>query len=84
MNVGEILGPGLEVRVSGSLREDDPTSFLTPKRFVATINRGRLCLSSSACAPLPISGEGIFDGVYLGKKIRIGQNLNGGGGAARV
>jgi len=28
---------------------------------------------------LPISGEGLFDGVYLDDRIRVGQNLNGGG-----
>ncbi len=65
--------------MSGSLREQDPTSFTTPKRFIANIDEGRLCLGGSACAPLPIRGEGVFDCVYLGKSIRIGQNLNGGG-----
>ena len=24
------------------------------------------------CLPLPIKGEGIFDGVYLGRRLRIG------------
>ena len=38
--------------------------------------------STSSCLPLPIRGEGIFDSVYLGKRLRIGQNINGGG--ARV
>ena len=28
---------------------------------------------------LPISGEGLFDGVYLDDRLRVGQNLNGGG-----
>ena len=31
------------------------------------------------CAPLPIQGVGLFDGLYLDKRLRIGQNLNGGG-----
>lgn len=31
------------------------------------------------CAPLPITGVGVFDGVYLDERLRIGQNLNGGG-----
>lgn len=81
-NIGQLLGPALEVRVSGTLREDDPRVELSPKRFVATIDRGALCLgetSGAPCAPLPISGEGLFDGVFLGEQIRIGQNLNGGG-----
>ncbi|KAL7536215.1 hypothetical protein ACHAWF_005398 [Thalassiosira exigua] len=83
-NIGELLGPLLEVRVGGSLREEDVTSHSTPKRFRANIDAGGLCLGESdeKCLPLPISGEGIFDGVYLGKRLRIGQNINGGG--ARV
>eukprot|EP00320_Phaeocystis_rex_P009438 CAMPEP_0119064308 /NCGR_PEP_ID=MMETSP1178-20130426/7429_1 /TAXON_ID=33656 /ORGANISM="unid sp, Strain CCMP2000" /LENGTH=225 /DNA_ID=CAMNT_0007045745 /DNA_START=26 /DNA_END=703 /DNA_ORIENTATION=- len=84
-NVGELLGRALEVRVSGSLTEADPADLTAPKRFKADITRGQLCLlgggdlSAGACAPLPITGEGVFDGVYLGKRLRIGQNLNGGG-----
>ena len=31
------------------------------------------------CLPLPIQGEGLFDGQYLGERLRVGQNLNGGG-----
>ncbi|EJK52722.1 hypothetical protein THAOC_27976 [Thalassiosira oceanica] len=83
-NVGELLGPALKVRVSGSLREEDTTSLSTPKRFRAEIEGGGLCVGEDGggCLPLPIRGEGIFDGVYLGKRLRIGQNINGGG--ARV
>jgi len=84
-NVGELLGPAVEVRVGGTLQEGDGTSLETPKRFRADIERGALCLGGSAdapCVPLPIKGEGLFDGVYLGERLRIGQNLNGGG--ARV
>jgi len=81
-NVGELLGPRLEVRVSGSLSEVDRNDLTSPKRFRADINRGAICMGSTAsapCAPLPISGVGLFDGVYLDKRLRIGQNLNGGG-----
>ena len=84
-NVGELLGPALEVRVSGSLAEEDPADLTAPKRFNVDITRGQLCLlgggdvAGGVCAPLPIKGEGVFDGVYLGKRLRIGQNLNGGG-----
>ena len=79
-NVGELLGPALEVRVSGSLSEADPSVVRAPKRFRADIDKGEICATAlSLCAPLPIKGEGIFDGVYLGKRMRIGQNLNGGG-----
>ena len=82
VNVGELLGPRLEVRVSGSLSEDDEADLVSPKRFRADINQGRLCAgdgASAPCLPLPISGVGLFDGVYLDSKLRIGQNLNGGG-----
>ena len=84
-NIGELLGRLLEVRVSGSLEEEDDTSLSTPKRFQANINKGKICLGGSedaACISLPISGEGLFDGLYVGERLRIGQNLNGGG--ARV
>ena len=91
-NVGELLGPALEVRVSGKLLELDPDVVTAPKRFRADIDRGRICLGTGGgvasdswdseaglCVPLPIKGEGLFDGVYLGRRLRIGQNLNGGG-----
>jgi len=81
VNIGELLGPALSVRVSGGLREDDTTDLTAPKRFKADITSGALCLGAAGeyCAPLPIQGEGIFDGLYVGKNLRIGQNLNGGG-----
>jgi len=78
-NVGELLGRFLEVRVSGGLIEEDLNDVVAPKRFRANINKGELCAGQALCVPLPISGEGLFDGVYLGKRLRIGQNLNGGG-----
>jgi len=83
-NIGELFGPLLSVKVAGTLKEEDETALQVPKRFVANIDSGKLCWGkhTDACLPLPISGEGLFDGVYLGKRIRIGQNLNGGG--ARV
>ena len=83
-NVGELLGPALKVRVGGRLREGDTGSLSTPKRFRAEIEGGGLCVGEGEdeCLPLPIHGEGIFDGVYLGRRLRIGQNINGGG--ARV
>ena len=92
MNVGELVGPFLEVRVGGDLSEDDPSDLVAPKRFKADITGGALCLSvgggdgvtsaaniARGCVPLPIKGEGVFYGVYLGPRLRIGQNLNGGG-----
>ena len=83
-NVGQVLGPWVQVQVSGSLREETPGSRKVPKRFVAQIEQGELCVSSqeAVCVDLPIAGEGVFDSLYLGSRLRIGQNINGGG--ARV
>ena len=77
-NVGEVLGPAVRVEVKGGLEELDSSVTRSPKRFRALIDDGALC-AGSACAPLPISGEGLFDGVYLDDRLRVGQNLNGGG-----
>jgi len=79
-NVGQVVGPLVEVHVSGSLRRNDENKKST-NRFIANIDHGELCLASS-CVPLPISGKGLFESSYVGKRLRIGQNLNGGG--ARV
>lgn len=88
-NVGELLGPGLDVRVFGDLdRITGGTSRESNARFQATIHGGELCahwngnLQKDICLDLPIHGTGLFDSVYLGERLRIGQNLNGGG--ARV
>ena len=78
-NIGELFGPLLVFRVAGSLQEEDERSTSTPKRFKADINTGGLCVGEEKYIPLPITGEGLFDGVYLGERLRIGQNLNGGG-----
>jgi len=86
-NVGEIAGPLLSVRVSGTLARlsDDGKS---PARFRADIDGGGLCFgsdrekSAQKCIPLPIRGEGLFDGIYVGERLRIGRNINGGGAIA--
>jgi hypothetical protein len=77
-NVGELLGPAVRAEVGGSLQEDDYNFNFTPKRFIAYINSGDLC-AGQLCTKLPIEGKGIFDGMYLGETLRIGQNLNGSG-----
>ena len=82
VNICELFGPSLRVVVGGDLTEEDPFSLEVPKRFIANINQGKLCMLENTCVPLPISGEGLFDGVYVGDRLRIGQNINGGG--ARV
>jgi len=81
VNIGQVLGPLVQVQVQGSLVEQTPGSLEVPKRFIAQINGGEICQNTS-CLNLPISGEGLFDSVYLGDRLRIGQNINGGG--ARV
>jgi len=102
-NIGQLLGPLVTVEVSGDVNElktnydvggEMTSSSLggATKRYVANINGGKLCLSSSSssssstgnvvCTKLPIRGEGIFDSIYVGPRLRIGQNINGGG--ARV
>jgi hypothetical protein len=78
--VGQVMGPLVEVHVSGSLSRDYDEDKST-NRFIANIDHGELCLASS-CLPLPIAGRGLFESLYVGKRLRIGQNLNGGG--ARV
>lgn len=86
-NIGQLLGPWIDVKVSGTLQEEDRTSNTIPKRFQANIEGGELCAhfgsgGDGVCVGLPIQGEGIFDSLYLGDRLRIGQNINGGG--ARV
>lgn len=78
-NRGELWGPNLFVRVSGDLIDPDCQTTKAPKRLRADIRDGALCASSAFCVPLPISGVGLFDSVYLGDRLRIGQNINGGG-----
>merc|ERR1719362_172228 len=78
VNIGEILGPSVTVKVSGSLSEEDPEDLVAPKRFRANINAGAVDLGDGKVQiPLPISGLGIFDGIYLDSRLRIGLNLNG-------
>lgn len=80
-NIGELFGPSLRVEVGGSLQQEDLTSSRTPTRLLATINGGKLCWKDS-CFKFPIQGQGIFDAIYLGDRLRIGLNINGSG--ARV
>ena len=79
VNVGQLLGPWIDVRVSGTVKEEDETTSSVPKRLIANINGGKLCLYKVHCIDLPIQGEGLFDSVYLGARLRIGKNINGGG-----
>jgi len=68
--------------VAGDSIDPDATTTKVPKRLQANIQGGALCASVTekpVCAPLPISGVGLFDSVYLGDRLRIGQNVNGDG-----
>ncbi|EEC46086.1 predicted protein [Phaeodactylum tricornutum CCAP 1055/1] len=79
-NVGEIWGPSLYATVSGSLSEQDVGSRTMPKRFTTSIHGGQICWKEvRPCVPLPIQGEGVFQLEYIGPRLRILQNLNGGG-----
>ncbi len=85
-NIGQVLGSMAAVRVSGSLREI-ANHETNKRRFEATIEGGRLCFGGFDSKNCPINlpmiqGTGIFDSLYLGDRLRIGQNINGGG--ARV
>ena len=64
----------------------------TPKRFRADLREGAVCAAATmgrvekanigrACAPLPLRGETyrVFDGEYIGARLRIGRDLNSGG-----
>ena len=83
VNVGQLWGPLASVQVFGTLQEENPGSTSSPKRFQANIQGGKLCVAKKdVCVGLPIQGTGLFDSLYLGQRLRIGQNLNGGG--ARV
>jgi hypothetical protein len=77
-NIGELFGPSVLVTVSGDLIDVHPDSTAVPKRLQANIQGGKLCASNN-CIDLPISGMGLLDSVYLGARLRIGQNVNGGG-----
>lgn len=89
INVAEILGPLLEVRAAGSITEDanDGTS---PRRVRTELAQGAICGSVTIgtrekantgrlCGPLPIRGDGSFDALYVGPRIRISENVEGGG-----
>jgi hypothetical protein len=79
-NVGQVLGPNVFVAVFGDLVDVNSSREAGRKRLQANIRGGKLCfVFDAACLVLPISGVGIFDSVYLGDRLRIGQNVNGGG-----
>lgn len=78
-NTGELIGPLVSVQVFGDLDDVDNKQKYTPKRYQANIRNGKVCFRTKCPITLPISGNGLFDGVYLGKRLRIGQNINGGG-----
>ena len=82
-NVGELFGPNLFAKVEGNLSQvdDTTTSRVTPQRFRADIFGGALCNQQRMCISFPIQGVGLFDVLYLGERVRLLQNINGGGAA---
>ena len=90
INVGELAGPLLEVRAAGRLAEQDVGGGSLPKRFQADLSQGALCASITVgarekantgrlCGPLPIRGDGSFDALYVGPRVRVSQNVDSGG-----
>jgi hypothetical protein len=78
-----MMGHSSNLIRSGQSSSSSSLSSSSFQRFRATITSGKLCANrDTSCFDLPIAGEGLFDSVYLGDRLRIGQNLNGGG--ARV
>ena len=80
---GELLDPSSSSDDDGDQRRSSAT---VPKqrRLQADIQGGSLCVAAATerrfCVDLPmIKGVGLFDSVYLGDRLRIGQNINGGG-----
>jgi Uncharacterized conserved protein (DUF2358)/PAP_fibrillin len=91
-NIGQLLGPLVNIQVYGTLQGAHPQPYPTSsiqRRYEANIQGGKVCFSKQLQPPtncwidLPmIQGQGLFDSLYVGDRLRIGQNLNGGG--ARV
>jgi hypothetical protein len=85
-NIGEILGPLVDVRVAGpwSINKGGLQTSLAFDKvpvYQADITGGQVCLNSGGLCVggLPIKGHGLFQVPYLGDRLRILQNLNGGG-----
>eukprot|EP00980_Cylindrotheca_fusiformis_P029430 scaffold23474_cov125-Cylindrotheca_fusiformis.AAC.5 len=70
-NIGHVLGPLVDVKISGTLQEVDELSTRIPKDFRASIQGGTLCFHQTNCIGLPIEGEGIFASLYRGERLRI-------------
>jgi hypothetical protein len=82
-NIGQLLGPFAFVEVWGDLMDIEPQNGVqnhSPKRLQANITAGKICgINQKFCFPLPIQGVGVFESVFLSDRLRIGQNINGGG-----
>ena len=87
VNVSELFGPLLFVKVFGKLRELDSSSQIMPKRFDATVSGGGLCWGGERhgyeggfCLDLPmIQGTGQQDFLFNSERIRILRSVDGGG-----
>ena len=78
------------MRAAGRLAEQDASDPNLPKRFRSELAQGALCGSITIgarekantgrlCGPLPIRGDGSFDALYVGPRVRVSQNLDAGG-----
>ncbi len=61
-----------------SLEEIDENILSALKRFQLGLKGGDLCVGTEK-SPYILRRRAIFDGVYIGKYLRIVQNLNGTG-----
>jgi len=91
----QVYGTVREVQNRPTTAEQEEQEPIRRQRLRADIEGGDLCVSvgkssriptaaaiaddKKYCVDLPIKGEGLFDSVFLGQRLRIGQNLNGGG-----
>ena len=80
VTVDQIFGSWLDMRVIGSLQEvQDPAEFTMtsslPKRFQSDLQERIVCIGGNQnCLVMPMQGEGLFDSVYLGERLRIGNS----------
>ena len=62
-------------------RDSNVTGMVTPTLTLTLTLTPPLTppLTLTRCAPLPIRGDGSFDALYVGPRVRVSQNVDGGG-----
>ena len=79
-----------EALIASRARGSEALPVTLPRRFQADLAQGALCGSITMgsrekantgrlCGPLPIRGDGSFDLLYVGPRVRVSQNVEGGG-----